>query len=726
MSNPEKHFYEFGPFRIDPDQRLLLRGNQPVPLQPKAFETLLVLVQHGQEVVLKDDLMKSVWPDTFVEESNLAQNVFVLRKALGETGSEQRYILTVPGRGYRFVQKVRTVPAVEEVEDLVVESHSRSRVVIEQEPWAARAPVVMTERRRIRRSVLLVAVGVALMALVFRPSVPPPKVTRILQITHLGSVAENNLLLTDGPRIYFRALDTKGRDGPIYYVSPQGGEVFPVEKPFLSMDMDDISPNGSEFLIVDYGSGDLGRDLHTVWRVPAPSGSPQPVGKVLTRSARWSPDGRTIAYTVDSDLYLANADGSNPRKVAGSPGEPIYLQWSPNGKHLRFSVVDHEGAGRTLWQADFPANTIRRLLPDWSASRRLLAGGWAPDGRYFFYTALSDETRNIWAIREQQGWRRVNSRPVQLTAGPLDFYQPTPGKDGKSVFAVGEQSRGQLLRYDAASRQFVPYAQGISADQVAFAKDGQWMAYVEYPGRVLVRSRVDGSNRRQLTFPPMRVSNPQWSPDGLQLAIQASTELGAPPKVYLASRDGGTPALATPERHDRQVYPSWSFQRNSIAFSSFDETGSNPALWTLDLKSRSVSLLPGTAGLWDGQVSPDGRQVAALEGEPSTGGPRKLMLYDMLSHNVRTLAESADYPRWSTDGKYVYFRTLYYSLLPIENPGVYRWRASTNTIEKVLGSTDFPLVGLDGVWSGLTPDGAPLLLRDLSTRDICRLDVELP
>jgi eukaryotic-like serine/threonine-protein kinase len=129
MSNQGKELYEFGPFRLDSGKRLLLRDNQPVPLQLKAFETLLVLVRNSEQVVLKDDLMKAVWPDTFVEESNLAQNIFVLRKTLGATVGEHRYIVTVPGRGYRFTEKVRIVS---EEESLVVESHSRSRVVIEE------------------------------------------------------------------------------------------------------------------------------------------------------------------------------------------------------------------------------------------------------------------------------------------------------------------------------------------------------------------------------------------------------------------------------------------------------------------------------------------------------------------------------------------------------------------------------------------------------------------
>src|SRR6202522_606582 len=120
MDKETKQLCEFGPFRLDPDKLLLLRNDHPVSLPPKAFETLLVLVRHSETLVLKDDLMKSVWPDTFVEESNLAQNIFVLRKTLGETAGQNRYIATVPGKGYRFAEKVRLVPEQKE-EEIVVQ-----------------------------------------------------------------------------------------------------------------------------------------------------------------------------------------------------------------------------------------------------------------------------------------------------------------------------------------------------------------------------------------------------------------------------------------------------------------------------------------------------------------------------------------------------------------------------------------------------------------------------
>src|ERR1700760_4139393 len=108
-----EELYEFGPFRMDVGRETLLKAGVPVPLTPKTFQILLVLVRHGKEVVTKDDLLKTVWPDTFVEEANLSRNIFMLRKALGESHQDHQYILTVPGRGYRFAENVQLVPEQE-------------------------------------------------------------------------------------------------------------------------------------------------------------------------------------------------------------------------------------------------------------------------------------------------------------------------------------------------------------------------------------------------------------------------------------------------------------------------------------------------------------------------------------------------------------------------------------------------------------------------------------
>jgi len=111
MSRTGRCYYEFGPFRLDPDTRLLLRDGKALPLPPKPFDMLLALVQHRGEVLDKDRLLEMLWPDSIVEEANLPQNISALRKVLGESPSERRYILTVPGHGYRFAAEVKEVEA---------------------------------------------------------------------------------------------------------------------------------------------------------------------------------------------------------------------------------------------------------------------------------------------------------------------------------------------------------------------------------------------------------------------------------------------------------------------------------------------------------------------------------------------------------------------------------------------------------------------------------------
>jgi DNA-binding winged helix-turn-helix (wHTH) protein len=130
MATGFKVLYHFGPFQVDPDRQVLLRENQPVAITPKAFETLLILVRRSREVVSKDELMKAVWPDSFVEEANLSQNIFRIRKALGGASGDERYIVTLPGHGYRFAAQVREV--VLDGEDLIIGTRSHTQMVVEQ------------------------------------------------------------------------------------------------------------------------------------------------------------------------------------------------------------------------------------------------------------------------------------------------------------------------------------------------------------------------------------------------------------------------------------------------------------------------------------------------------------------------------------------------------------------------------------------------------------------
>src|SRR6476620_8782099 len=107
MQLPGKHFYEFGQFRLDAEERVLWRADRPVQLTPKVFDLLLVLVENRGGLLGKDELLQKVWPDTFVEEAKLSVNISILRRALGEVADEAQFSETVPRRGYRFIAEVR-------------------------------------------------------------------------------------------------------------------------------------------------------------------------------------------------------------------------------------------------------------------------------------------------------------------------------------------------------------------------------------------------------------------------------------------------------------------------------------------------------------------------------------------------------------------------------------------------------------------------------------------
>jgi len=170
MSQPAKHFYEFGPFRLAPAERLLLRQGQAVPLTPKSFDLLVVLVEHQGHMLSKEALMQTVWPESYVEEGNLTRNVSTLRRALGDGEGEQRYIETVPRHGYRFAAEVKE--SWDEEAELAVQERISARVMIEEEeggstPDQAKAGIAAPQTDRITRlSWQMVTAGVVLVGLI--------------------------------------------------------------------------------------------------------------------------------------------------------------------------------------------------------------------------------------------------------------------------------------------------------------------------------------------------------------------------------------------------------------------------------------------------------------------------------------------------------------------------------------------------------------------------------
>jgi Tol biopolymer transport system component len=178
---------------------------------------------------------------------------------------------------------------------------------------------------------------------------------------------------------------------------------------------------------------------------------------------------------------------------------------------------------------------------------------------------------------------------VPLTSGPISFYSPQPSPDGKRIFVIGEQPRAELVRYDAKSGQFVPYMGGISAGEVSYSRDGEWVAYVSSPDGILWRSRVDGSEKLQLTSAPLFAARPRWSPDAQQIAF-LDVEPDKNARLYLVSAAGGVPRQLA-AAHYFLVRLDWSPDGSSILF---DDTAgpfgmTQRAVYSLDLKTSKVS-----------------------------------------------------------------------------------------------------------------------------------------
>ncbi|MEK6407430.1 MAG: winged helix-turn-helix domain-containing protein [Acidobacteriota bacterium] len=198
MNAQTKPLYEFGPFRLDPKEHTLLRAGEAVPLTPKVFDTLLALVESGGQLVEKDELMNRVWPDAIVEERGLTQNIFLLRRVLGEDGAQAKYIETVPKRGYRFVAEINQRPNGQM--DLIVQRRTSARLKIEEETdignWnvanAATDPSSRESKKRSRKftiamaaAALLVVLGAAFYGLIGNRVKPGETAPRIKSIAVL-------------------------------------------------------------------------------------------------------------------------------------------------------------------------------------------------------------------------------------------------------------------------------------------------------------------------------------------------------------------------------------------------------------------------------------------------------------------------------------------------------------------------------------------------------------
>ena len=540
---------------------------------------------------------------------------------------------------------------------------------------------------------------------------PTLKVVAIKQITRDGYFKDR--LVTDGSRIYFP--EYVGGHVVLAQVAASGGETFQIPIPLPNVNLFSISADHSSLLISEFQGG----ATSPFWTFPPPAGSVRRLGDIVGKDAAWSRDNQQLVFSNGLEIFLADADGTNVRKLVTLTGIPNAIRFSPDGSRLRFTMKPPGTNLTSLWEIRNDGSGLHQLLPGWNGDAMQCCGDWTEDGHYYiFQMRTTSGSMDLWAVADHPGFLERKD-PVQLTNGPVWYMDAVGSPDGKRIFANGEVLNGELVRYDAKSRQFLSLVSGVSAGEADFSPDGQWIVYVSYPDLTLWRSRVDGSQRTQITFWPIFATLPRWSPDGTQIAF-VGTNGKKSWKVYLVPSAGGTPQeLITQNREESD--PTWSPDGTKLAFGrpSYGTDVGDQEIQTFDLKSHALAIVPGSKGLFSPRWSPDGRYLAALSTDS-----RKLMRFDFSSGQwIDWLVVddgSVGFPVWARDSKSIYIERFYGT-----KPSLHTLKVGETQSQQFLSWDGLRRFGgVWGTWSGVAPDGSVLAVRDVSSHEIYALELQ--
>ena len=529
----------------------------------------------------------------------------------------------------------------------------------------------------------------------------PPAIPVVESVTQLTEDRQKKFnLFTDGSRIYFNeGLPTTSRK--IAQISVTGGPTVPIETRLEMSDIVGVAHDGSALFVLVYAGGNSG----SLWSIPLPAGEPRRLRISEVESGDIFPDGR-IVFSKDKDIFVADNDGSKPRKLISFP-ERVVVDWvSPDGQRIllerdtkgdnNFDKLDVGADGTGLRE-------IRKASPDECCF------SWSWDGRYLLYSARAGTRFEIYALPIRGGLFRPSKDPIRLTTGPLSYSQGAiPSRDGKDIYAVASKERGELVRYDMKSHQFLPLLSGISATDATFSKDGKWVAYTTYPDHNLWRSRSDGSDRMQLTYPPIEVFEPFISPDGTKVVFDSMSDSS----VCVIDMNGSPPQKIV----EKLTSARWSPDGIFIVATAIGSDGSNDGLRIVEVGTGKRSELPSSKDML-GAFWLDQETLGALSGDRT-----KLLIFSLRTQKWTDLV-AGNFSNWinSPDGKYVYFAT------GGTEPSVRRIRVADHQIETITSLKDFVRVLNFGLTQlRVAPDGSPTLTRAMDTQEIYALSVRWP
>ena len=708
---------QFGIFEADLKNGELRRSGARIRLQSQPFKLLAALLEEPGEVVSHETLQQLLWgSDTTVDfDHSLGIAVNKLREALGDRAENPRFVETLAKRGYRFIAPVKTVDALT--------SAQLAKSLLPGAAFGLRKGGIHRWRWI---AGLLACVCLALgLALFLRP--PTRRPYQVEQVTYSGHVLTNDLddlevesfssSASDGMRLYFSQMDNGNPELAVALAA--NGEIALVHLPseIGAPLIGSLAPDGSKLLIHSHLEAEPEQPL---WIVPTLGGDARRVPNVLAHDATWMPDGRRLLIANGNELTIVDANGSDPHKLITTPGLAFWLRWSPDGKNLRFTLLDPKRQTTELWEVPAEGDNLHPLLPGWSQPASECCGSWTPDGEDFVFQSRHNGQSahfEIWALRERP-WLLRSRQPRQITNGPLNYEAPSTSPGSHRIYFIGANARIELLRALPKSSAFIALEQNLSVASLAeYSTDGQWVAWLNASDGSLWRSRIDGSQRIELTTPPLRIFTMKWSPDNKRLALMAE-EPGMPWKLYLIDSEGGKPTpLLNEDRNEAD--PDWSGDGQSIVFGRLPnrmDSRQPKAIYLLNLQTHKVTEIPGSTGLFSPRLSPDGRYIAAIRMDQ-----RALLLFDRGQERWTTLTtHGVGDPAWSHDGRFLYFQDFLEKGKPIYRIAVPAGQAepvATIANLRPISATDYRLIGL-------APGDLPIVSAHTSTVNLYGLDLD--
>jgi serine/threonine protein kinase len=559
--------------------------------------------------------------------------------------------------------------------------------------WPAQRGAATLPRRSLwkERGIWYAAVAIALLlaiALVaLKTSSPVSGPLESTQITSSGEPKEGPLF-TDGSRLYF---DSRGTPSEM---AVGGGPIVPMRILERGMLLLDISADSSKALgLKPDGEDTIGRG--TLWTTAMLGGTLRKLSDHLANGARWSPDGRSVVFFERQTLYRIDADGENLAELWEAPTDVNDLAFSPDGRQLSVTVGSAPDTSR-LWRLSADGQNAQPLQFDWPADVDQYAGQWTPDGRHFMFSSNREGRTNVYELvapRWFEFWKRP--APVRITGNQIPILASTPSRDSRGLFVLSRMDEGAMRAYDPRLKKLAPILEDLSMLGFVISPDRQWMAYTEYPSKNLWKSRLDGSEKLQLTHSYAVME--QWSPDGKWLVYSDWKHL------FLVSSDGGAPQKLTPDG-DTPIAPTWSSNGRTIAFSYFPVPDKLPRIWVVDPATRQISAMPMGEGYYYPSWSPDGKYLVAMAENPA-----RMALYSTSTKawkDLHAFPEQWGFWSWATDSNSLYLALLFGKA----SDGVYRMTIPQGGWEKLGGVEGINPAESIETFMSVTRDGQPAIM----------------